>query len=163
VKAGLEKDKAAFLIIVGGLSSGKKVFLACEGGYRESKESWSGVLRDLMARGLTFGKMTIANGHLGIWSALSEIHPTGKEQRCCNHKIRNILDCFPKRLRAEASEQLRLVPYAETLKECTELRDKFVSRYQKEYPKTIKKLGAYDDILLVPEGSLGTSSDNECS
>ena len=52
VKAGLEKDKAALLIIIGALTNGKKVFLACESGYRESKESWSALLRDLTARGL---------------------------------------------------------------------------------------------------------------
>jgi len=77
---------------------------------------------------------------LGIWSALAEIHPTGKEQRCWNHKIRNALDCFPKRIRAEAAAQLKQVPYAETLKECTELRDAFVGRYYKEYPKATQKL-----------------------
>lgn len=140
VKAGLEKDKAALLVIIGALTNGKKVFLACEGGYRESKESWTGVLRDLMARGLTLGKLTVADGHLGIWSALSELHPTGKEQRCWNHKIRNVLDCFPKRVRTGAAEQLKQIPYAETLKECTALRDAFVNRYRKEYPKATQKL-----------------------
>jgi len=29
--------------------------------------------------------LTIADRHLGIWSALGEIHPEGKEQRCWNH------------------------------------------------------------------------------
>lgn len=140
VKAGLEKDKAALLIIIGALTNGKKVFLACESGYRESKESWSAVLRDLTSRGLKFGRLTIADGHLGIWSALAELHPTGKEQRCWNHKIRNVLDCFPKRIRSEAAEQLKQLPYAETLKECTKLRDAFVNRYQKEYPKATQKL-----------------------
>jgi transposase-like protein len=38
VKAGLEKDKAALLVIIGALTNGRKVFLACESGYRESKE-----------------------------------------------------------------------------------------------------------------------------
>jgi transposase-like protein len=140
VKAGLEKDKAALLVVIGALTSGKKVFLACESGYRESKESWTVVLRDLIARGLTLGKLTVADGHLGIWSALSEIHPTGKEQRCWNHKIRNVLDCFPKRIRAEAAEQLKQIPYAQTLEECTAFRDTFVHRYQKEYPKATQKL-----------------------
>ena len=140
VKAGLEKDKAALLIIIGALTTGKKVFLACESGYRESKESWSEVLRDLTGRGLKLGKLTIADGHLGIWSALSEVHPAGKEQRCWNHKIRNVLDCFPKRIRAEAAEQLKQIPYAKTLKACTAIRDAFVTRYQKEYPKAAQKL-----------------------
>lgn len=140
VKAGLEKDKAALLVIIGALTNGKKVFLACESGYRESKESWSGVLRDLKGRGLRLGRLTIADGHLGIWSALGELHAEGKEQRCWNHKIRNVLDCFPKRIRAEAAEQLKQIPYAETLAECERLRDAFVERYRKDYSKAVEKL-----------------------
>ena len=65
-KAGLEKDKAALLVIIGALVSGEKVLLACESGYRESEESWAAVLMDLTARGLKLGKLTVADGHLGI-------------------------------------------------------------------------------------------------
>jgi len=139
VKAGLEKDKAALLVIIGALTNSKKVFLACESGYRESKESWSGVLRDLTARGLKLGSLTIADGHLGIWSALAEQHPKGNEQRCWNHKIRNVMDTLPKRIRAEASEYLKRIPYADTLKECVKLRDAFIERYKKDYPKAAEK------------------------
>ena len=135
VKAGLEKDKAALLIIIGALTNGKKVFLACESGYRESKESWSALLRDLTARGLRLGRLTIADGHLGIWSALSELHPSGEEQRCWNHKIRNVLDAMPKRIRASASEYLTKIPYADTKAECERRRDAFVNRYKKDFPK----------------------------
>jgi len=140
VKAGLEKDKAALLIIVGALLSGEKKILACESGYRESKESWLGVLRGLTSRGLKLGRLTIADGHLGIWSALGELHPEGKEQRCWNHKITNVLDAMPKRIRNEAAEYLKKIPYAETKEECEKLRDEFVSRYQRDYPKAVEKL-----------------------
>jgi len=149
VKAGLEKDKAALLIIIGALTNGRKVFLACKSGYRESKESWSGVLRNLTARGLKLGRLTIADGHLGIWSALGEIHPEGKEQRCWNHKIRNVLDCFPKRVRSEAGEYLKRIPYAETLSECERLRDTFSARYQKDYPKAVEKLLSDWDRMIT--------------
>mgnify|MGYP001564486384 CR=1 FL=1 len=140
VKAGLEKDKAALLIIIGALTNGKKVFLACESGYRESKESWSALLRDLTARGLRLGRLTIADGHLGIWSALSELHPSGEEQRCWNHKIRNVLDAMPKRIRASASEYLTKIPYADTKAECERRRDAFVNRYKKDFPKATETL-----------------------
>jgi transposase-like protein len=149
VKAGLEKDKAALLIIIGGLTNGKKVFLACESGYRESKESWSGVLRNLTARGLKLGRLTIADGHLGIWSALGEIYPEGKEQRCWNHKIRNVLDCIPKRIRSEAGEYLKRIPYAKTHSECERLRDTFIERYRKDYPKATEKLLSDWDRMIT--------------
>jgi putative transposase len=149
VKAGLEKDKAALLVIIGALTNGRKVFLACESGYRESKESWSGVLRDLEKRGLKLGRLTIADGHLGIWSALSGLHPQGKEQRCWNHKIRNVLDSFPKRIRHEAGEYLKRIPYAETLSECERLRDAFADRYRKDYSKAVEKLFADWDRMIT--------------
>ena len=149
VKAGLEKDKAALLVIIGALTNGRKVFLACESGYRESKESWSGVMRNLTARGLRLGKLTIADGHLGIWSALGELHPEGKEQRCWNHKIRNVLDCFPKRMRGAAGEYLKCIPYAETSSECERLRDAFVRRYQNDYPKAVGKLHSDWDRMIT--------------
>ena len=149
VKAGLERDKAALLVIIGGLTDGRKVLLACENGYRESKDSWSAILRNLKMRGLSLGRLTIADGHLGIWSALGELHAEGKEQRCWNHKIRNVLDGFPKRIRAEAAEQLKKIPYAATLAECERLRDRFVDRYRKDYSKAAEKLLADWDRMVT--------------
>ena len=140
VKAGLEKDKAALLVIIGALSNGEKRILACESGYRESKESWMGVLRDLTGRGLKLGRLTVADGHLGIWSALGELHTQGEEQRCWNHKIINVLDAMPKGVRAEAAEYLSKIPYAETKQKCQILRDAFAARYRKDYLKAVEKL-----------------------
>lgn len=140
IKAGLEKDKAALLIIIGALTNGEKVFLSCESGYRESKESWSALLRDMTARGLKLGRLTIADGHLGIWAALSELHPSGEEQRCWNHKIRNVLDAMPKRIRASASECITKIPYADTKAECERRRDAFISRYRKDFPKATETI-----------------------
>jgi transposase-like protein len=140
VKAGLEKDKAALLVVIGAMSNGKKKLLACESGYRESKESWASVLRDLTGRGLKLGRLTIADGHLGIWAALGELHPEGEEQRCWNHKIKNVLDAMPKRVRAEAAEYLCKIPYAETRQKCQILRDAFAARYRRQYPKAVERL-----------------------
>lgn len=140
VKAGLEKDKAALLVIIGALKSGEKVLLACESGYRESKESWKEILRGLRDRGLKFPELTVADGHLGIWSAFGELHPEGDEQRCWNHKIRNVLNAMPKRLREEASELLKSIPYAETRKKCEKLRDRFINQYKDNYAKATNKL-----------------------
>ncbi len=62
VKAGLEKDKAAILVVIAALRDGRKVVLAVESGYRESTESWAAVLRDLKARGLRAPRLLIADG-----------------------------------------------------------------------------------------------------
>ena len=83
VKAGLEKEKAALLVVMGGLTDGRKVILAVEPGYRESIEGWPGVLRDLKDRGMSCPRLVIGDGHLGIWGALSNVYPDALERRCC--------------------------------------------------------------------------------
>jgi transposase-like protein len=67
-------------------------------GQRESKESWARVLGDLCARGLTLWRATVADGHLGIWTALAKVFPQAEELRCWNHRIMNAIDQLPKKL-----------------------------------------------------------------
>jgi transposase-like protein len=140
VKAGIAERCAALLVIVGASSEGKKVLLACQAGSRESKESWAAVLRDLKARGLEFARLTVADGNLGIWAALGEIHPAGDEQRCWNHKIVNVLDALPKKEQPEALRYLRAMRYAESRSACERERDKFLLRFKKTDPKACATL-----------------------
>ncbi len=135
VKAGIAKDRAALLVIIGALSDGRKVLLACESGQRESQESWGRILRDLKSRGLKLGKLTVADGHLGIWAALAEHHPEGREQRCWNHKTVNVLDHLPKSEQPAAKQLLREMAYADTRTASEKKRDQFVARYKDSYPK----------------------------
>ena len=131
VKAGIADRKAALLVIVGALSDGQKVLLACQAGERESKDSWLSVLRELKARQVKFPRVTVADGHLGIWAALGEIHPGGDEQRCWNHKIVNVLDALAKTQQPAAAEYLRAMMYAKSRALCEKKRDEFVLRFKK--------------------------------
>lgn len=140
VKAGIADRKSALLTIVGALSTGEKIVLACESGERESKESWLQVLRRLRERGLKFPRLTVADGHLGIWAALGELHPIGEEQRCWNHKLTNVLDALPKKAQATAAELLKAMPYAETQADCERQRDAFVRLYRKTDLKAVDTL-----------------------
>src|SRR2546427_2220524 len=140
VKAGLEDSKAALLVIVGALRDGRKVVLAIESGQRESKESWARVLRDLFARGLRPWQATVADGHLGIWSALGEVFRDGAEQRCWNHRLTNVIDHLPKKEWSAAKELLRKIPYASSRAECERLRDQFAARYRRLCPKAVETL-----------------------
>jgi putative transposase len=114
VKAGLEKDKAAILVVLAALRDGQKVILDVESGYRESTDSWSAILRDLKRRGLRAPRLVIGDGHLGIWGALAAVFPEAKEQRCWNHRLLNVLDKLPLKRQAEARSLLTKIPYAET-------------------------------------------------
>jgi putative transposase len=139
VKAGLEKEKAALLVIVGGLLDGRKVILAVEPGYRESTESWSGVLRDLKERGLNCPHLVVGDGNLGIWGALSNVYPDASEQRCWNHKIVNVLDKLPKKVQPQAKRRLQEIAYAESQQEAEEKRDVFSEWCRKEGYRSAKE------------------------
>jgi transposase-like protein len=140
VKAGLEKDKAALLVVVAALRDGRKVVLAVEAGHRESTATWARILRDLRQRGLKVPRLVVADGHLGIWAALAEVFPEVGEQRCWNHKLRNVLDRLPRRAQAEASAVLTQIPYAETREQAEQLRDRFVDSYGADHPAAAETL-----------------------
>jgi transposase-like protein len=125
VKAGLEREKAAILVVMAALSDGSKVVVSAVPGYRESTRSWSEVLRDLRDRGLNCPRLVVGDGHLGIWGALRNVWPQAGEQRCWNHKILNVLDKLPKRQHDQGRLMLRNIPYAETRAEAERLRRVF--------------------------------------
>ena len=125
VKAGLEREKAAILVVMAALSDGSKVVVSAVPGYRESTRSWSEVLRDLRDRGLNCPRLVAGDGHQGIWGALRNVWPEAGEQRCWNHKILNVLDKLPKRQYEQGRLLLRNIPYAETRAEAERLRKVF--------------------------------------
>lgn len=141
VKAGLERDKAALLVVMGAMKDGTKEILAVVPGYRESKESWKAVFRDLKARGLDAPTLLVADGHAGIWAAAAEVWPGTREQRCWNHKMVNVLDRLPKREQPVAKDLLRKVAYAGSRAEAEEAREKFNQRFRSWYPKAVEILG----------------------
>jgi len=150
VKAGLEKEKAALLVGVAGLSDGRKVLVALEAGHRESEASWSGLLRKLCDRGLQAPRLVIGDGHLGIWAALRNVFPQTEEQRCWNHRILNVLDKLPKRAQARARLMLRALPYAETMKEAERLKRTFQNWCQAQgYPAAAQVLDQDWDRMVT--------------
>ena len=149
VKAGLEREKAALLIVIGAMRDGTKEVLAVESGVRESIESWRTVLRSLKACGLPSPRLAIADGHLGIWGALAEIYPESAEQRCWNHKLLNVLDQLPRREHPAARALLRQLPYAPTQAEGERLRRQFAQRYGRAYPKAVEVLDRDWDRMVT--------------
>src|SRR5688572_4132691 len=142
VKAGLEKEKAALLVVIGAFSDGTKRVLAVEAGWRESTASWLDVLRSLVRRGLDVPRLVVADGALGLWAAIAELGWECREQRCWNHKVTNVLDALPKKEQAAASDLLRKIPAAETREAAEKLRDGFVKRHRERHPKACERLAS---------------------
>ena len=140
VKAGLERDKAALLVVMGAMRDGTKEVLVVTSGYRESTDSWAEVFRGLKARGLAAPKLLMADGNAAIWGAARTVWPEAGEQRCWNHKMRNVLDRLPQREQSEAKELLRTVVYASTRAAALKARQAFGKRYGPWYPKAVTVL-----------------------
>lgn len=121
--AGLEDEHSCLLVVIGAREDGRKELLAIELGYRESTESWAGVLRDLHERGLGAPLLAVGDGALGLWAALAEVVPETRHQRCGNHRTLNLLDKLPQRLWPEARRRLREVWSAPTRAACEARRD----------------------------------------
>ena len=124
--AGVDREKTALLCVVGAREDGVKELLGMELGYRESTESWAGVLRNLRDRGMDAPLLAVGDGALGLWAALDGVFPTTAHQRCRNHRTLNVQAKLPKALHAEARRRLREMSAAPTRSECERLRDEYV-------------------------------------
>ena len=140
VKAGLEREKAALLVIIGALADGTKEVLAVTPGYRESTESWKTLFADLRSRGLDAPKLMVADGAAGAWAAAGEVWPETREQRCWNHKLVNVLDALPKKMQAMARELLCAIPYAPTRAEALKRRERFAKAFCGTHPRAVEIL-----------------------
>lgn len=141
VRLGDDK-KVCLLVIVGVTEEGEKELLAVEDGWRESKDSWAVVLRDLVARGLKTPMLAIGDGALGFWSALRDIEELKQteEQRCWVHKIANVLGKLPKRVQPEAKRLLHEMMMAPDKEAAESLKKNFVEIFGDKYDKATKCL-----------------------
>jgi transposase-like protein len=137
VKAGLGKEKSALLVVIGVQRDGSKRFLALEPGYRESKESWALVLRQLKVRGVKSARLFVGDGNLGLWAAVGEIYPQAQEQLCWNHKMLNVMDAVSKKEQVQAKGHLTAMMYAESRQEALKERKKFEQAFRHN-PKAVK-------------------------
>lgn len=137
----LDSDRQCILVIIGADEYGEKDVLAIVDGFRENSDSWRDVLKGLKDRGLTAApKLAIGDGALGFWTALREVFPDTREQRCWVHKTANILGAMPKSLHEKAKADLQDIWMAETKKEATAAFDLFVGTYGVKYEKAVGKL-----------------------
>lgn len=150
LQARMEESKECVLVIIGVDERGNKDLIAMESGYRESKESWLAVLRDLKSRGLNQApKLAVGDGALGFWGALNEIYPETRHQRCWFHKMGNVLDKLPKSLLAKAKQQLQAIWMAPTREQAYKEFDLFIKSHEAKYPKATECLQKDKDDLLT--------------
>ena len=102
----LGEGKLCLLVMIGVRADGRKELVALADGYRESAGSWADLLRDCARRGMRAPVLAIGDGALGFWTAVSEVFPQARTQRCWFHKIANVLGALPKSAHPGAKKAL---------------------------------------------------------
>lgn len=127
-----------WLILIGVNVQGEKRRLALADGYRASKASWLGIIRDLRARGLeTPPQWVIGDGALGCWAALGAAWPQTRSPRCWVHKTANGLNELPKSVQGKAQAGLHAIGRAETKARAHKAFDRFARDFGAQYPQAV--------------------------
>lgn len=145
----LDDSRSCILIIMAADRYGNKELIAAQDGYRESKIAWAEILADLKARGLKMGpKLSIGDGRLGFWTALSEVYPQSRRQRCWVHKTANILDKMPKSIQSKAKAMIHDMYMAPTKEDALVAYGHFVSSFSDKYPRVVECLAKDKEDLF---------------
>ena len=117
-------------------------------GYRESTESWAGLLRDAKRRGMRAPVLAMGDGALGFWAALRDVFPTTREQRCWFHKSANVLAALPKSAHPGAIKAMQEIYNAEDIDHARVAVKAFKIDYGTKFPKAEAKITDDLDVLL---------------
>jgi putative transposase len=77
------------LVAYGITTTGDPVFLHLDGVNAESTDACVAFLEDMVARGLSSPVLVISDGAPGLCSALDQVFPAARRQRCLIHRARN--------------------------------------------------------------------------
>lgn len=140
-KVRLEESRMCILVIMGATVDGTKELIAVEDGYRESALSWKKVLLNLRDRGMSIApELAVGDGALGFWSALEEVFPSTRCQRCWVHKTANVHDKLPKSKQPEAKSAIHEIYCSATKADAQKAFDRFLEIFEDKYPKASKCL-----------------------
>jgi putative transposase len=132
----LTDDRPCLLVLMGATADGKKELIAMIDGQRESETSWTSLLLDCKARGLTMApKLATGDGSLGFWIALSKAFPSTRQQRCWVHKTLNVLDKLPKTEQAAAKRMLHEIWMSAKREDAIKAFDRFIEVYGAKWPR----------------------------
>jgi putative transposase len=145
----LEEERLCCLVIVGVRPDGTKELVAIVDGYRESTGSWEDLLRDCKRRGMRAPMVMVGDGALGMWSALGEVFPETRHQRCWVHKVANVLSALPKSMHPSARRALAEIRDAEDRSHAEAAIKSFATDFGAKWPKAVAKVVDDAEVLLT--------------
>ncbi len=145
----LENERLCCLVIVGVRADGTKELVAISDGHRESTGSWEDLLRDAKRRGMRAPVVMVGDGALGMWSALGEVFPETRAQRCWVHKAANVLSALPKSVHPAARRAVAEIRDAEDGAHAETAIKAFSAEFGVKWPKATAKITDDAEALLT--------------
>ena len=122
----------------------------------ESNEAWKGFLDDLVERGLKVPLLCIVDGNAGLRRALALVWGKTPVQRCCDHKLRNLVRKAPEHARKapehareEITDDFHRIVYAASEGAAREAYGAFTSKWKSRCPGVVRSLEEAGDELLT--------------
>ena len=130
-------ENVAALVAYGVTPDGKRRLLGVTIGPEESEASWTELLEQLVARGLTGVALVIADEHAGLVKAVRRLLPEAKRQRCVVHLQRNVLAKTPARLRARVARAVTQIFQAPSRDEAKKRLAQFAATLGAQVPEAL--------------------------
>lgn len=141
-----EVQNVSALVAYGVNEKGHRELLGVTIGAQESEDSWSGLLKQLVVRGLHGVRLVISDEHEGLKKAVRLQLPEAKRQRCYVHLLRNIGAKLPKKHQKRVLREASAVFHASTRDEAKKKLAQMQDRWAKLMPAAIECLtNGFDD------------------
>jgi len=141
VKSPVHKKRRVVLVCYGIKKDGQRELIDFElAVYGESENAWIKFLNSMYHRGLKGEHLRLAtiDGNKGLRNALDYIWPNVKVQRCWAHKLRNISNKLPKKLRDDCVNEARDIYEQETYDDAVYSFKRWSARWKIIKPEAVK-------------------------
>jgi putative transposase len=135
-----EGCKMPILAGVGIATTGEREVLAFRIGDRENEQAWKDLLEDLKERGVKDIGLWISDGNQAMLNAITKKFPTTARQRCCVHKMDNVLSYIPHKQQDQVKAELRALFYQKDRQAADQAVAAFIEKYRSIYPSAVECL-----------------------
>jgi transposase-like protein len=147
----------ALLVALGIGADGSRSILGFCLGDRESEDTWGGLLRDLLARGLQRDALclVVSDEHKAIEAAVAKVLAL-RHQLCLVHRMRNVRYRVATADRAAFLADFRAIFWAPNREAALTAAGRFGARWERAYPKavrlTLDRLESGLEFFAEPKG-----------
>jgi putative transposase len=139
-------ENVSALVAYGIGPDGKRDLLGIHLGASESEASWTELLAELVARGLSGVRLIIRDEHAGLAAAARKVLPEARQQRCTVHLTRNVMSNVPKRHQKRLGREVIKVLHADSLDDAKRNLKAFRLQFAKQFPEAVECLErGFDD------------------